>query len=108
MVQDFVFFKIKTRQYLYFFYSVNLSPNCSAIPPTKKKVFRVSDGSNEGYDLSKTNATEFNLVISIIPVIASYITLCIMRSFLSQVERTPKGKASVNNKHVTCDLLSFN
>ena len=28
-----------------------------------------------------------------------------MRSFLSLVERTSKGKASVNNKHVTCDLL---
>ena len=43
------------------------------------------------------------------PVIASYITLCIMRSsFLSQVEITPKGKASVNNKHVTYDLLFFN
>ena len=91
---SFFFTELKTY-HLYYFYLKR-----------KYLVFRVRRGSNEGYDLSKTNVTEFNLVISIIPVFASCITLCIMRSFLSLVERTSKGKASVNNKHLTCDLLS--
>ena len=77
----------------------------------ENKVFRVSHGSTEGYDLSKKKMPQNSILSYQLfskPIIASYITFCIMRSFLSQIERTPKGKVSVINKHVTCDLLFFN